>query len=300
MKSPVNNVCSKEERRTEAGERKMSFLFSFFLFPFLLFSFSPVSFSQQQDLTYQSTMLGIGSTSAYDTYLSPLNYTGTNVGWIQEQIKMKKWGDGRILTQHLINLEIAETKNPAGTANEYVGNLEYAYGCFYRFKPVQRIQLFAGLQAGGLAGFVYNSRNGNNPATGKAHLNLSASGMAAYQFQIKKQPLRLRYQLSIPVAGVMFSPEFGQSYYEIGEGDNDNLIHFASLHNQWAMRNLLSVELPFNCCTLRLAYANRIYETQVNHLDTRIISHSFYIGFSKNFFTVSDRQNKNNYRSVFE
>jgi hypothetical protein len=280
------------------NEMKKTFLL------FSLFSFSSfLSFSQNElPLTYQSAMIGTGKTNTYDTYLSPLLYSGNNIGLIYEQINRTGLYNGRISAQHLLNLEAAETKNQTGTATDYVGSLEYAYGLHYRFKPAAyKIQFFAGIQAGGLVGLVYNTRNGNNPATGKVNLNLNISGMAVYKFRIKKQPLWLRYQLNIPVAGLMFSPEFGQSYYDISEGEHGNLVHFASLHNQRILRNLLSVELPFNSCTLRLAYMNWIYETQVNSLDTRIVSNSFYIGFSRNFFTVSGRNtNKNHYRNVFE
>jgi hypothetical protein len=230
-----------------------------------------------------------------------LEYNGNNVGLIYEQMKMTRLLKGAVAAQHRLNLEIAETTNPTGTATDYMGNLEYAYGSLYRFAPVWKIQFFAGANADALLGFIYNTRNGNNPVTAKANLNLNLSGMAAYQFRIKKQTIQLRYQINIPVAGIFFSPQFGQSYYEIGLGDNENLFHFASLHNQWMMRNFLSLELPFNSCTIRLAYMNWIYETSVNDLNTHISSNSFYIGFSKNLYIVSGKkQNNNQYRYVFE
>ncbi|MDR2683699.1 MAG: DUF3316 domain-containing protein [Dysgonamonadaceae bacterium] len=256
--------------------------------------------SPEIPLTYESTMAGIGSTSIYDTYLSPLEYKGNHIGVILEQMNRSGLLNGRILAQHLFNLEIADTKNPSGTAGNYSGNLEYAYGLYYRFKPVDKIQFFAGMQADGLLGVIYNNRNGNNPVAGKVNLNLNVSGMVSYKFRIKKQPLQLRYQLNIPVAGCLFSPQFGQSYYEIGLGDHQRILHFASLHNQRIMRNLFSLELPLNSTIVRLSYMNGIYETRVNHLDTRIVSHSFYIGFSKNFYVVHKKDNKKNYRHVFE
>jgi hypothetical protein len=257
--------------------------------------------SEKVPLIYRSTLVGMGNAVVYDTYLSPLKYTGANFGIIEEQLKMTGWGKGNISAQHLFTLEIAETKNPMKTATGYAGSLEYGYGLHYRFKPVHKIQFFAGMQADALLGFIYNTRNSNNPVTGKANLNLNVSGMAAYKFRIKKQDFLLRWQVNVPVAGGLFSPEFGQSYYEIGEGDTHNLIHFASLHNQWTMRNLFSVELPFTFCALRLAYMNWIYETRVNDLDTHISSNSFYIGVSRNFFIVPNRKiNKNNYKCVFE
>ncbi|MDR0866768.1 MAG: DUF3316 domain-containing protein [Candidatus Symbiothrix sp.] len=272
------------------------------IFLSLLSLFSLFSFAQDKiSLTYQSTMIGIGNTRAYDTYLSPLEYSGANFGIIHEQLKMTGLMNGNVSAQHLFNIELAEAENPMGNATGYVGSLEYGYGLHYRFQPVRKIQVFAGLQADGLVGFIYNTRNGNNPVNAKVNLNFNLSGMATYRFRIKKQPVQLRYQLNIPVAGCLFSPEFGQSYYEIGEGDSGHLVHFASLHNQWIMRNFLSVELPLPFCTLRLGYMNWIYETKVNSLDTRILSNSIYIGVSKNFFNVPARKiNKNNYQSVFE
>jgi hypothetical protein len=292
MKSPANNEFSK--RRTPKAGRFSSLLSAFCLL------FSPCFAQEPLPLTYQSNMIGTGMTSAYDTYLSPLEYTGAHIGLLSEQMRMTGLFKGRISAQHLLHFEIAETKNSSGTASDYVGSLEYGYGLHYRFKPVAKIQFFAGIQADALFGFIYNNRNGNNPVTGKVNLNLNLSGMAAYKFRIKNQPLQLRYQLNIPAIGMMFSPQFGQSYYEIGLGDSQGLMHFASFHNQLAMRNIFSVELPFSFCTLRLSYMNWVYETKVNHLDTRILSNSFYIGFSKNIYTVKGKENKNNYHYVFE
>jgi hypothetical protein len=271
----------------------------------LLFFLCPVFRAKSADpvipLSYQSTMIGIGKTDVYDTYLSPLKYSGTSWGLFHEKIKMTRLMNGNVSIQHLINLEFAKTKNPTATANNYEGYLEYGCGLYYRLKPVNQLRFFAGLQADGLFGIIYNTRNGNNPVSGKINVNLNASGMAVYQFRIKQQPFLLRYQLDIPTVGIMFSPEFGQSYYNISVGDNENLIHFAFLHNQWIARNCFSIELPFNNFTLRLAYMNRIYETKMNSLDTHILSNLFYIGFSGNFFSISSRKiNKNQYQSVFE
>jgi hypothetical protein len=244
-------------------------------------------------------MIGIGKSSVYDTYLSPLKYKGINLGIIYEQMKRTGLWNGNVSAQHLFYIELAETKNPTETATSYAGSLEYGYGLHYRFKPVQKIQFFAGLQFAGLLGGIYNTRNGNNPVAAKANLNLNLSGMAAYRLQIGKQPVQLRYQLNVPVVGMQFSPEFGQSYYEIDLGVNAPLVHLASFHNQFILRSLFSVELPFSFCTLRLSYMNWVYETRINDLNTQILSGSFYIGFSKNFFTVRGRKSPSDFQPVF-
>ena len=250
-------------------------------------------------LTYRSVMLGYGTSSVYDSYLSPLKYTGENFGLYFEQMKNTGLKNGNISEQHLLNANYSWSKNKSGTASYYNGFLKYNYGLYYRLKPVEKLQIFTGMQAGGLLGFVYNTRNGNNPATGKAHLDLSLSAIANYNLKIHSQPLNLRYQLSLPFIGAMYSPSFGQSYYEIGLGVTDNLVHFSSLHNYISAYNTLSAEIPLKKFTLRLSYIFSIYETRINELDTQMFNNTFYFGLSHNFFTVRGKQKKDNYRYVF-
>jgi hypothetical protein len=266
----------------------------------IFFSLPTLSQDAPISLTYKSTLFGFGTSSVYDTYLSPLKYTGKNAGLYYEQMKNTGLMNGNVSAQHLITANYSWSNNNTGTASYYTGIFEYNYGLFYRFKPAEKFHIHAGMQAGGLMGFVYNTRNGNNPATGKAHLNLSPSAIANYNLQIRSQPVHLRYQLSIPLIGAMYSPQFGQSYYEIGLGRTDNLVHFASIHNYFSVRNMLSAEVPFNSVTLRLAYHFSLYETRINDLDTQLISNTFYVGLSHNFFTVKGKQKNNNYRYVFE
>lgn len=266
-----------------------------------------ICFSQEEEkesvenLVYRSTMFGIGGTSVYDSYLSAEKYTGTAVGLREERMSMTGIMSGNVSSQQIFKLDFSWSKNRADNATDYTGFVNYSYGLHYRFRPASNFQLFAGSQANGMLGFIYNTRNGNNPATAKAHVNLTLSGIAAYEFKIKSQPFKLRYQVDAPFAGVMFSQDYGQSYYEISLGNDDKLVHFASFHNQRILNNSLSLEIPFNSSTLRLTYINSLYETNVNELDTRINSNSFFIGFSKEFFSISGKKKvKGNYKRVFD
>ena len=270
----------------------------------LVFLSLSIARSQQEEplpLVYQSSMAGFGKTSVYDTYLSPIEYKGNDIALFHEQMKMTGLLNGNVSAQHLFNINFSWGDNEAGTATSYTGFLDYAYGLHYKFEPVEKLQLFAGGQANGLLGFIYNSRNGNNPATGKVHANLNLSAIASYRFNIKSQPIFLRYQASIPFAGIMYSPEFGQSYYEMSLGDRDQLTHFASFHNYLSLRNTFSVEIPVDRFTFRLSCINWMYETQINQLETRINRNSVLIGLSKNFYTVPyKKRSKINTTSVFE
>ncbi|MGG6550492.1 UNVERIFIED_CONTAM: DUF3316 domain-containing protein, partial [Prevotella sp. 15_C9] len=70
-----------------------------------------------------------------------------------------------------------------------------------------------GIDAG--MGFLYNTRNGNNPEQAYLGLNLAPRLSADYAFRIRSHPFQIRYEAQVPLVGVMFSPNYGQSYYEI-------------------------------------------------------------------------------------
>ena len=123
----------------------------------------------------------------------------------------------------------------------------------------------------------------NNPAQAKLYTNVAASGMALYNINWKRCPITLRYQVDVPVMGVMFSPEYGQSYYEIFSlGHTEGTVHFTSLHNQPTMRHWLTADVNFRKLTLRVGYMADMQQTSVGGLKSHDYSSSFMVGFVKN------------------
>lgn len=230
-------------------------------------------------------MYGIGHTNILDTYLSPLEYTGIEFRLTRENIRMTRLFDGNVSSQSFFQANLSYTENKAETSNSFAGLVNWNYGLHYQFHINDNLKLLAGGLGDMNIGFIYNLRNSNNPASAKAYVNLAASGMAIYRFRIKRYPMLLRYQANVPLMGIMFSPDHHQSYYEIFTlGNTDNIIKFTSLHNQPAIRQMVSVDFPVSTSTLRVSYLFDVQQSHVNQLKTHTYSHVFMVGFVKTLY----------------
>ena len=185
----------------------------------------------------RATLYGVGYSNVYDTYLSPQEYKGMDFRVTRETMRMTTLFDGNVSAQNFFQANLSYTHNRADNNNTFAGLVNWNYGLHYQFRITENFKLLAGGLADFNGGFVYNLRNTNNPASAKAYINLDASGMAIWHVKVKNVPLTLRYQLNVPVAGVLFSPNYGQSYYEIFTlGNSDGVVRFTSLHNQPSFR----------------------------------------------------------------
>ena len=236
----------------------------------------------------RATLYGIGHTNLLDTYLSPMEYTGPELRILRENIRNTKYMDGKVYRQSLFQANVSLTENKAGTGSEFAFLANWNLAYHYSFYKSGKWQLQAGPNLDLNGGMIYNMRNSNNPVNAKAYANLGASGMAIYHFKIKKHPFMLRYQLNVPLLGVMFSPEYGQPYYEMSIAkDFGKNIRFTSLHNQPSVRQFITLDFPIRNTTLRVGYVCDIQQAKVNHLKSHMWSHSFLIGFVKHFQIIN-------------
>ena len=134
----------------------------------------------------------------------------------------------------------------------------------------------------GYLGGIWNTRNGNNPGQAKLDLCIDLSGMAYYNLRIGKKNCLLRYQVNIPFVGMAFSPNYGQSYYEIFSlGHYDRNAVFAHIGNMPSMRHLLTADIPLGRHILRIGYNGQFNQSTFNELRYHSYSHNFMIGFVK-------------------
>lgn len=239
----------------------------------------------------RATMYGVGYTNVFDTYLSPQEYRGIDFRISRETMRMTKLFDGNVSAQSFFQADLGYTHNRADNNNTFSGLVNWNYGLHYQFRLTNNFKLLVGGLGDFNAGFVYNLRNSNNPASARAYINLDASTMAIWHLKIKNYPFVLRYQANLPVIGVMFSPEKGQSYYEIFTlGNSSKVVRFTSLHNQPSLRQMFSIDLPIRYSKLRLSYIADLQQSHVNDIKTHTYSHVFMVGFVKDMYLIRNKK----------
>lgn len=256
---------------------------------FVVFSSLFFCYSQETDSlalpkpSNNATLIGVGGINLYDTYLSPLEYKGTSFRLINERMKEIGWFKGKFTRQQTINIEFALADNPVKNASEYWLQLAYSWGGHYNFVRVNNFKFSAGAIWNLSGGVLYNQRNSNNPASARLYSNINLSAIAFYQWK----SFTFRWQIDTPVAGVLFSPNYGQSYYEISLGNSVGVANFASIHNQRALRNYITVDFPVNKVSLRLGYLGSHYQTKVNGLQTHTYSNNIVLGLVSESINLS-------------
>lgn len=244
-----------------------------------------------QRVVTSCTSHGLSLLNNLDTYLSGYNFTGIGHAYTNEKFRRARTGKYIWRYQILTGVTTGTTFQNGNTMLSVMAS-RYWSG-YHHFAPCERLQLLAGAQVQLSGGVLYNPANGNNPAAAKVRAALAATGMAIYKFNIKQSKYTLRYQIDVPLIGVMFSPEYGESYYEMfgcGTFSGKN-IKLATPVNCPSSRHTLSLDIPFwfkKRNTLRISYIADIFQSNVNGIKTHIYDHSFNIGFVRTLYKVKN------------
>lgn len=247
----------------------------------------PLSLSAQE--TVSTLFLGVGSSHVLDTYITQEKFSGTGLTLLNIREREKPERRWNNIIEHEIDLSSVEDRS--GDAQAIEGDYHLYWG---RYRQWQLFDHRLQLQAGGLAnanlGFIYDMTSSNNPAQARLSLNLMPSGIATWRFPLFRQPFTLRYELNLPLLGVMFSPNYGQSYYEIfNRGNYDHNIVPTTFVNTPNFRQVLTLSWQANDkWSLHLGYLGNYQQAEVNNLKQHVYAHQLLIGITRRF-AISDR-----------
>ena len=227
-------------------------------------------------------MVSLGYVNLLDTYLSPEKYTGFDFRYISHTTRYtpgKHWAR-RIV--HYGDIATGNDRNEKGSLMQGLYTLDIAF--------VRQYDLMGGrlhLQAGGMTDFniggVYNSRNQNNPAQLRLSMQVGPTATARYDFSLFRKPFTLSYELAAPLIGLMFSPNYGQSYYEIfSRGNYEHNAVVTTPFNSLSLRHMLTLDFPLWHAHMRIGYLGDIQQAKANNLKQHAYTHALVIGFVRN------------------
>ena len=227
----------------------------------------------------RSSMLALGHTDILDTYLSQETFRGTELRYTAQSLRQRVGSKiSREMSHHIL-------LSSAGTR----GNKNSLLTAMYNFKAGwYRVWKLAdpdiNIRIGGLTdatlGGPYNTRISNYPAQALISLSVNPAGSVSWQFHAGTKPLTFNYEVSMPLIGLAFSPNYGQSYYEIfSEGNYDHNIVVTSPFSAPQLYQRLTLDFKLWRTTLSMGYMGDIRQMKANSLKYHQYTHAIVLGW---------------------
>lgn len=244
-----------------------------------------------QDILCKSIdwQIGLGSTYLFDEYLSPISYNGFSMRFSSEKQtpvgKIDSDSGYKWYLQNNLKLLPALTVTRSGSSL-YHCQLDARSNLLYKFYKSDKIEFDAGASIALRGGGRLIRQTRNNPGSAELMTDLGITSVLKYNFYLMGRPVSLRYNGNIAAAGLAFSPEYAQSYYEIFYlGNYENTIKFTSLHNKlhWVQQLNLDIPLKGKQSGFRVSYWNEGRISVLNEINTTILSDQLTFGYIKYF-----------------
>lgn len=232
-----------------------------------------------------------------DTYLSPEKFSGTELRFLSQSFKHNASSTLAHSITHEAYLSQGLPARGSGSTISAAYHFQYALltsilsgagssspspregpACWGRL-GISRGGVSFGFYCDFLGGAFYNTRNGNNPAQMRTALNIGPMVRA----QCRLRNIGITYEASCPLVGLTFSPNYGQSYYEIFDQHNfDHNIVPTTIISTPSLRNQLFVTFPLSAKSkASVGYIGDYRQQQVNNLKQHSYSSLFMIGLSR-------------------
>ena len=239
--------------------------------------------------TERRNMLIIGTANSLDTYLSPLTYRGTELRFTSQVVHNRKERNWTHTLTHGLRLARESMRTNDGVRLE--GG--YDLSCSWQRKIVNRtvgywgrLMVTAGAGVDATVGFRYNAQNSNNPAQAEAAVCFTPAMAADWRFFLvspksgRRHTLGLRYEAAVPLVGMMFSPAFGQSYYEIfSRGNYDHNLCTIWVGNAPSLRQRLLFNFKLLKRQFFIGYEGDYRQAKVNDIKYHRYTNAAVLGW---------------------
>lgn len=234
-------------------------------------------------------MLDVGHASVLDTYLTPITYSGSSVALQYAATQSAGFAPETWVRRLSVGVDYAHVENVVGNNTLHALMMQGQWGMMRRFNHVWHpgLQLMAGGMVQMRGGVIYNSANSNNVVSVKARLSLGLTGMAVYNTRLRRLPVTLAYQASLPLIGVFFSPDYDESYYEMYLGNHSGLAHPGWWGNRFDVTNAVTADFHLGSTILRVGYRNSVERSHVRNLTTHITTHALILGVGGDVLSLS-------------
>lgn len=239
--------------------------------------------------TERRNMLIIGTANSLDTYLSPLTYRGTELRFTSQTVHNRPGRNWTYSLTHGLRLARETMRTNDGVRLE--GG--YDVSCSWQRKIVNRtvgywgrLMVTAGAGVDATVGFRYNAQNSNNPAQAEAAVCFTPAMAADWRFFLvspksgRRRALGLRYEAAVPLVGMMFSPAFGQSYYEIfSRGNYDHNLCTIWVGNAPSLRQRLLFNFKLLKRHFFIGYEGDYRQARVNDIKYHRYTNAAVLGW---------------------
>ena len=237
------------------------------------------SLSSSPDAMTSTSLIGIGTTRILDTYITPEQFSGTGFSYLNIREHTKDNRRWCTVIEH--ELDISSTDDRSGNITMLEGGYNLYWGYYHKWNLLaNRLHLQTGGVLNACMGFLYDMTASNNPAQARAAVNIMPSAITTYDLTLWQQLFSIRYELNLPLIGVMFSPNYGQSYYEIFSlGNYDHNIVPTTCVCAPTIRQQITLDWQASKrWTVRVGYLGNYQQAAVNNLKQHVYTHRLLIG----------------------
>lgn len=228
--------------------------------------------------TTRSYLIGLSHTNILDTYISQEKASGPELRYIFNKERRRDSSRVSFTVMHQAFITSSDTRGNDNSMLSAMYNLKFGWHCNWR--PLRGLRLRAGGVVDATLGGLYNTRNSNNPAQARAAMTLAPAAALVWHFRAGRMPMAIHYEVTSPLIGAAFSPNYGQSYYEIfSQGNYDHNIVCTSPGNALQLFQTLAVDFRLWHTTFTVGYLGDIRQWRANSLKYHQYSHGIVVGW---------------------